>query len=144
MCLLVLTNTYARFYGVARGLSTVTLAGEGWAVGVLFTPAAGARLLGGPVTAVTDAYRELDQLGADDPLRALYPLVTWHDVRRGMASDPHSPEAHRAAVRLVERRLRAYQPVDADGLLVNRIVDWLAGHPEVTRVDEVADEFGLS
>ena len=96
------------------------------------------------MTAVTDAYRELDQLGADDPLRALDPVATWQDVRRVMASDPHSPEAHRAAVRLVERRLRAYQPVDADGLLVNRIVDWLAGHPEVTRVDEVADEFGLS
>ncbi len=31
-CLVVVSNTYARFYGTVRGLSTVTLEGTGWAV----------------------------------------------------------------------------------------------------------------
>ena len=41
VCLVVVSNTYARFYGVARGRSSVTLEGDGWAVGTMLTPAAG-------------------------------------------------------------------------------------------------------
>src|SRR3954464_15846211 len=33
--LLVISAEYARFYGVVPGLSTTTLTGEGWAVGVM-------------------------------------------------------------------------------------------------------------
>ncbi|WP_447646478.1 DUF6597 domain-containing transcriptional factor [Nocardioides zeae] len=49
VCLLVVSNDYARFYGPTRGLSTVTLAGEGYAAGVMLAPAAGRLLLGRPV-----------------------------------------------------------------------------------------------
>ena len=35
LTLLVVTPDYARFYGVVSGLSTTTLVGEGWAVGVM-------------------------------------------------------------------------------------------------------------
>lgn len=144
VCLLVLSNTYARFYGVARGLSTVTLEGDGWAVGVMFTPAAGAWLLGGSVDAVTDTYRDLDDLADDDPLRRLAPVELWRRVQEVMGEDPDSPDAHRAAIALVEERLRPYGPVDADGLRVNGIVEWLGEHPEVTRVDEVTAQFNVS
>ena len=36
--LLVVSSTYARFYGVVSGLSTTTLTGRGWAVGVMGAP----------------------------------------------------------------------------------------------------------
>lgn len=45
-CLLVISTTYARFYGPTRGLSTVTLEGTGWAVGTMFTPGGGTAVLG--------------------------------------------------------------------------------------------------
>ena len=40
VCLVVVSNTYARFYGVVSGLSTTTLTGRGWAVGVMLRPPA--------------------------------------------------------------------------------------------------------
>src|SRR3712207_1909236 len=41
VCLLVVSNDYARFYGVVSGTSTTVLTGDGWAVGVMLQPAAG-------------------------------------------------------------------------------------------------------
>ena len=41
VALIVVSPEYARFYGVVSGLSTTTLAGTGWAVGVMCEPAAG-------------------------------------------------------------------------------------------------------
>ncbi len=49
MCLVVVSNDYARFYGVVSGLSTTTLTGDGWAVGVMCAPAAGFLLASEPV-----------------------------------------------------------------------------------------------
>ena len=37
VCLIVVSDTYARFYGVTRGRSSVTLDGDGWAVGTMST-----------------------------------------------------------------------------------------------------------
>ncbi|WP_324278258.1 DUF6597 domain-containing transcriptional factor [Blastococcus brunescens] len=62
--LLVVAADYARFYGVVSGLSTTTLTGEGWAVGVMCAPAAGALVAGGPMTAYTDRFVDVaDVLG---------------------------------------------------------------------------------
>lgn len=62
--LLVVAADYARFYGVVSGLSTTTLTGDGWAVGVMCAPAAGALLAGGPMSAFTDRYVDVtDVLG---------------------------------------------------------------------------------
>ena len=35
VCLVVVTEEYARFYGVVSGLSSTTLMGRGWAVGLI-------------------------------------------------------------------------------------------------------------
>lgn len=137
VCLIVISNSYARCYGVTRGLSSVTLEGEGWAAGVMFRPAAGRMLLRRPVSALVDAYVELETLPTLDgaALRA--------EITGAMAADPADPGNHRAAVAAYERALSRFLPVDDQGRLINAIIDWLAEHPDVTRVAEVADAFGL-
>lgn len=137
-CLIVVSNTYARFYGTVRGLSTVTLEGTGWAVGTMLTPAAGALMLGGPVTPMTDRHVDVAEVPRLDPegLAAA--------VRGLMADDPSRPEAHRSAIAEMEARLRPLLPVDEEGLLVNEVVGWVRDHPEVTRVDELARAFDLT
>jgi AraC-like DNA-binding protein len=138
VCLVVVSNTYARFYGVARGRSSVTLEGDGWAVGTMLTPAAGRLLLGRSVSSVTDRWVELDPLLA--PRHA--DLVAR--VRAAMTTAPADPASHAAAIGLVEDWLGTHLPVDEQGLLVNRMVSWLRDHPEVSRVADVARELGLT
>ena len=140
VCLVVVSNTYARFYGVTRGRSSVTLEGDGWAVGTMLSPAAGRLVLGRSVAEVTDTWIELADLLPDG--RSGGALVD--DVRAAMQDDPHDPAAHLASIARVESWLATHLPVDASGLLVNRLVSWLSEHPEVTRVDELAREAGLS
>jgi AraC-like DNA-binding protein len=138
VCLVVVSNTYARFYGVARGRSSVTLEGDGWAVGTMLTPAAGRLLLGRSVATVTDRWVELDTVlppGHAD-------LVDR--VRAAMAPDPGDPGAHTAAIEAMEHWLGTHLPVDAQGLLVNGLVTWLREHPDVTRVSDMAREVGLT
>lgn len=136
VCLVVVSNTYARFYGVSRGRSSVTLEGDGWAVGTMLSPAAGRLVLGRSVAEVTDTWVELGDLVPDPTL--------VEGVRAAMEHDPHDPAAHLAAVAHVESWLATHLPVDESGLLVNRLVAWLGDHPEVTRVDDLAREAGLS
>ena len=94
VCLVVVSNTYARFYGVSRGRSSVTLEGDGWAVGTMLSPAAGRLVLGRSVAEVTDTWVELGDLVPD-------PAVV-DGVRAAMEDDPHDPAAHLAAVAHVE------------------------------------------
>ena len=138
VCLVVVSNTYARFYGVARGRSSVTLEGDGWAVGTMLTPAAGRLVLGRSVATITDRWIELTDVlapGHEDLVKG---------VRAAMAADPVDPGAHAAAIAVIERWLVTHLPVDEQGLLVNRLVSWLREHPDVTRVGELASEVGLS
>ncbi len=135
VCLIVVSNSYARFYGVARGLSTVTLDGDGWAVGTMLTPAAGRLVLGGSVAAITDTYLDLATVCGPE-------LISR--VRDAMADDPASPRAHARAIASVEATLSGYLPVDEQGRLVNELVDWLDEHPEVDRVSRIAERFAMS
>ena len=138
VCLLVVANDYARFYGVVSGLSTTTLAGEGWAVGVMCTAAAGFLVAGGPVSDHTDRHVPLaDVLGADGERLT-------ERVRNAMARDPHESSAHRIAMAAYEDALRRFLPVDDEGLLVDRVVAFVEGSPDVVRVAQVCDEFGLT
>jgi AraC-like DNA-binding protein len=138
VALLVVAADYARFYGVVSGLSTTTLTGTGWAVGVMCAPAAGALVAGGPMTDHTDRFVDLADVlgGAGERLTA--------EVRDAMAADPHAPEAHARAMVSFGDALRRFLPVDDDGLLVNRVVAFVEGDREVTRVAQVCEEFGIS
>ena len=136
--LLVVSGDYARFYGVVSGLSTTVLTGDGWAVGVMCAPAAGALVARGSVAPYTDRSVDLaDVLSADGQ------RLTAR-VRAAMAPDPTSPAAHRAAMEAFGDALRPLLPVDAEGELVNRVVAFVEGDREVTRVAQVCAEFDLS
>ena len=137
VCLVVVSNTYARLYGVVRGRSSVTLEGDGWAVGTMLTPAAGRLLLGRSVATTTDTHVDL----TDVPSLDGEPLTD--EVRAAMAEAPGDPASHAAAIAAVERRLAAHLPVDERGLLINEVVAWLREHPGVTRVADLARHVGL-
>lgn len=137
VCLLVVAHDYARFYGVVSGLSTTTLTGEGWAVGVMCTPAAGYLVAGGPVSAYTDRHVLLaDVLGPDGERLT-------ERVRAAMAGDPHDGAAHRSAMAAYDDVLRRFLPVDGEGVLVDRVVAFVEGNPDVVRVAQVCAEFDL-
>lgn len=137
VCLVVISHDYARFYGVVSGLSTTTLAGKGWAVGAMLAPAAG-YLMAGPVDAFTDRHVPLAEvLGTDTEA-----LVAR--VRAVMNADPHDVTAQRAAVAAVEGALRHFLPIDVEGELINAVVADIEDDPEVLRVAQVCDRFGLS
>ena len=138
VCLIVVSNTYARFYGVTRGRSSVTLEGNGWAVGAMLRPAAGRLLTGRSVADLADTHVDLDAIEGLDAcdLEA--------EIHAAMDRAPGDPVSHHAAIEALERRLSAYVPVDEAGLVINEVVTWLRDHPEVTRVDELAAHTGLS
>lgn len=138
VCLIVISAEYARCYGVSSGLSTTTLAGEGWAVGVMCAPAAGFLLANASVAAYTDRFVDLaDVLGAHGER-----LVDR--IRTVMAPEPRSTEAHRAAMKAYGDALRHLLPVDPEGELVNRLVAFVEGNSDVTRVAQVCAEFAVS
>lgn len=138
VCLVVVADSYARLVGVTIGLSTVQLTGRGWAVGAMLQPAAGSLLLGGPVTAVTDGFADLADLpGLDGSALATA-------VRAAMADGPEDPTRREAAVGHVERALAALLPVDDEGLLVNAVVEYVEGDPEVLRVAQVCAKFAVT
>ncbi|MGN0042045.1 MULTISPECIES: helix-turn-helix domain-containing protein [unclassified Rhodococcus (in: high G+C Gram-positive bacteria)] len=138
VCLVVITEDYARFYGVESGLSTTVLTGEGWAAGVMLAPAAGALVAGGPLASFTDRIVEVPEVLGDAGVRVV------DRVREMMRRDPRSPEAHHAVMGVYDEVFRRYLPVDDEGRLVNRVVAFVEDNPDVLRVEQVRNEFGLS
>ncbi|MBS9373029.1 helix-turn-helix domain-containing protein [Rhodococcus sp. B50] len=137
VCQVVVAHDYARFYGVEHGLSTVTLTGEGWAVGSMLSPAAGALLTGTSLAAFTDRAVDLtDVLGAPGAR-----LITR--IREAMEHCPDSPESHASAMEAFDDALRAYLPIDEEGRLVNRVVAFVEENSDVLRVEQVRAEFDL-
>ena len=136
-CQVVIGSDYARFYGVVRGLSRVTLAGRGWVLGVALQPGAGWLVAGRPVSRLTDTWVDLHDLGM--PWSALIPAV-----RSVMSPDPTDPRAQRRAAGLIEDAVRAHIKLDQEGALVNAIVDAVEGDPELLRVDQLAALFAVT
>lgn len=136
VCLMVISGRYARFYGVMSGLSTTTLAGNGWAVGVMLQPAAGSLLTGHPVDVFTDRHVDLGEIG--DLGRLIEP------VRAAMSNDPAAPGSQAAARDLIEVALHDYLPVDEEGRLINAIVDAVESDPELLRVSALCERFDLT
>ena len=124
--------------GPRTGLSTQRLAGSGWAVGVLFQPAAGFLLTGRPVRELLDAVVDASSVAAVHD-SGLVPAL-----REVMGRDPHDVGARQRAVELVEEALRALLPVDEEGLLVNDLVQRVEDDSDLLRVDQLADGLGMS
>ncbi len=136
--LLVVAPDYARFYGVTTGLSQTALAGDGWAVGVMCTPAAGSLVAGGSMASFADRHVDVAEVlgptGAELAGR----------VRAAMHRDPHDVDAHRAAMSAFDDALRPLLPVDAEGELVDRLVALVEERPDLLRVAQLCAETGLS
>ncbi len=138
VCLIVIADTYARWYGVASGLSRTVLGGNGWAVGLMLQPAAGYLATRRPVREFTDRYVDLRQI-ASLPGSALI-----EQVRAVMAPDPRDPARHESAMRSIETALRPIGPVDAEGARVNDIVELVESDPLVRRVADLCERFGIA
>jgi AraC-like DNA-binding protein len=138
VCLVVVSDTYARFYGVVPGLSSTVLSGRGWAVGLMLQPAAGYLLTQAPVREMTDRFVDLSTLATIDG------AGLTAGIRAAMAPDPTSPSGQAEARDLVEAALTHLLPVDEEGLLVNAIVEDVETSPELLRVDDLCARFDLS
>lgn len=132
VCLIIVSDTYALLVGPSTGLSTTELTGSGWALGTMLQPAAGQALVGGPVEQLTDSAVPL----ADGDL--------VRRIRETIGDDPHDPDRRQAAVGAVDQALTALLPVDDEGLLVNAIVEYVEGEPEVQRVGQVCEKFAIT
>jgi AraC-like DNA-binding protein len=132
VCLVVVSHEYALLVGPSSGLSTQELTGTGWALGTLLLPAAGLALAGGPVSGLTDQAVPLP----DEALVAA--------IRDAVGDDPHDPGRQQAAVGAVEASLARLLPVDEEGLLVNAIVEYVEGDPDVQRVGQVCAKFAIT
>lgn len=135
ICLAITTPTYSRFAGPTRGLSVTELRGRGWGFGVMFTPAAGARLLDGPVSALTDTWGGLDEI------RALRGLTA--QVEGLMAQDPSAPEIHARCAATMEARIESLGEPDEESLLINALVDTVETDPTIVAVGQLCERFDL-
>lgn len=137
-CLIVIADRYARLVGVQTGLGRQELTGDGWAFGVMLQPAAGQLVLGGPVTDLTDSWvdlRDVAGLDAGPLIDVVHHLLDHH---------PAGAEQQRRAIRAVETALRRLEPVDEEGLVLNRIVRCIEEEREVARVRQVCDRFAMT
>jgi AraC-like DNA-binding protein len=138
VCLIVVAADYATFVGPTSGLSTRELTGSGWAVGVMLQPAAGLLVAGRPVDQLADQTVPLTEATGLDGARLA------DDVRRVVGDAADDPDVRMQAVLVMEDALRALPPVDAEGLLVNAIVEYVEGDSEVQRVGQVCEKFAIS
>jgi AraC-like DNA-binding protein len=141
VCLIVVSESYARFYGVVSGLSQTALSGRGWAVGLMLQPAAGHLVTRAPVRRMTDRFVDLSTLHPRAPVDG---AALTSVVREVMTPDPASEVAQAQARAAVEEQLRALLPVDDEGLLVNAIVEDIETSPDLLRVDELCARFDVS
>ena len=122
---------------MVSGLSTTTLVGEGWAVGVMCEPAGGFLIARRSMAEFRDRSVDLaDVLGDAGTILA-------GDVRAAMGR-PRLETSHAAAMSLMNAALRASLPVDDEGLLVNDVVAFVEQDPNVVRVAQVCQRFDLT
>ncbi|WP_230684938.1 AraC family transcriptional regulator [Cellulomonas sp. JZ18] len=143
VCLVVVSDTYARFYGVQPGLSTTTLRGTGWAVGVMLQPAAGALLTAGSVAPWTGRHADLaDALARTTPQAEVDALVAA--VRATMEPAPADEARQRAATAHLDAFWRRYLPVDEEGALVDAVVAAVEDDPAILRVAQLCERFAMT
>jgi AraC-like DNA-binding protein len=138
VCLIVVSDSYALLVGPTAGLSTQELAGSGWALGAMLQPAAGLALAGGPLGRLTDTAIPLGRAGGIDG------AALEAAVRDAVGDDPDDRVRQQAAVSAVEQALTGLLPVDAEGELVNAIVEYVEGDTGVQRVGQVCDKFAIT
>lgn len=137
VALLVISDDYARFYGVAQGLSETVLTGTGWACGAMLQPATGHLLSGRSMREHVDRHVPLADVLPDGEALA-------GRVRAALAPDPTDPARQRAAAAVLEERLAHLLPIGREAELVNDLVAYAEGKPDLLRVADLASAFGLT
>ncbi|MCW4352166.1 AraC family transcriptional regulator [Hoyosella sp. YIM 151337] len=137
VALIVISDTYARFYGVDRGLSTTTLTGAGWAVGAMLQPAGGERVAGASMVAWRDRFTDLSEI-----LPEIGPPLTRR-VRAVMGTNPEEPANHHRAMTALSDALAPYCTGLSDRL-INDVVAYIENDAGVIRVAQVCEKFGVS
>lgn len=133
--LVVVGNDYARLYGATRGMSTRTLRGRGWAAGVMLQPGAAQVVAGRDLGGLVDTHIDLAQV----PLLA----ALEGPLRQVMGPDPADPIRHASAIARIEQTLAQALPLDADGTLLNQVVDVIESCPDLHAVRDLADRVGI-
>ncbi|HYO85212.1 MAG TPA: helix-turn-helix domain-containing protein [Dermatophilaceae bacterium] len=134
--LVVVADSYARFYGVASGLSGVELSGSGWAFGTAFKPSSGVHLAGGSMLDLTDRWVDLSSLHSLDGAGIV------ERIRSAMTPDPHVQAAHQEGIAVLEQAFAAI-PADPEGQLVDAVCEWVETTPGACRVGQICDRFGV-
>lgn len=127
---LVFQKGQSRIVGLVRGKFSILLEGKAQVVGVRFKPGAFYPFIQSPVSRLTDSCISFQQaFGLDhQPLEDLM-----------FALDDQTEQ-----VRLAENFLRQRLPEPDDNvLLVNRIIDYIIAHRDVTKVDDLARRFDI-
>lgn len=86
------------------GLSTTTLTGTGWGVGVMFQPAAGTLITRTTMAEWTDRFADLTHVIGETGTRLA------DSVRQAMAAEPDAEASHRSAMAAYTDVLRGYLP----------------------------------
>lgn len=135
VCLVTVAPDSALLIGPASGLSTKELRGCGWTAGLMLEPAAGALLLGGPVSQVVDRSIPVGDVPGLDA--SVVPRI-----REVMDDDPSDPRAQQQARALIESAVTSVS-LDDEGIIINEIVQAMENDTSLTRVSEVAKRFHL-
>lgn len=137
ICVAVVTPSYERLYGVAKGISETVLTGRGYAIGTMFSPAAGYLLTGRSLVEIADAHVPLGVVGAFGSGLACA-------VRSSLGPDPTNRASQLRCLDEIQGRAAALGPVDDEGRFVNDLVAFVEDHPEVTEVPQLGRQFGVS
>lgn len=119
----------AAIHGVATRITTRTLEGVGWALGVMFRPAGFRPFLGRPLSTIVDAVLPLDEVFAD--------AVELAAAVRAAGPDAAAGVVDAALGRLVPADRQPSEDTTA-------IVERIAADPAMVRVEALAAEEGLS
>ncbi|HXF60204.1 MAG TPA: helix-turn-helix domain-containing protein [Caldilineaceae bacterium] len=128
---LVIEHGQSSVYGVNTGLSSRTLQGRGRVFGVKFRPGAFYPFAKTPVCRLNDR---------------TFPLEAFFNVEsRALEQAVLSPDDPARMIQRMEEFLRGHLPARDEAVAeINRMVDAIMGNREITKVDDVAQQFAVS
>jgi AraC-like DNA-binding protein len=117
-------------------MQTQRLRGASWAFGVLLRPATGVVMTGEPLLRGSSSLELAELTGAGSATVGIRAAMTTEDAAR---------DRHREAIDVFEAWIAAYcRDLDEDHRTVNRVAAAIEDHPELVRVADAADRFGMS
>ncbi|WP_382309178.1 helix-turn-helix domain-containing protein [Herbiconiux sp. UC225_62] len=133
-CNLVVSDDYAALFGLARGVGSRTLEGEGWAFGVMLQPGTARTLLDArgderTVAGLSEAPAPLDGL-----------VTGGAELAAGIRSVRDDDTAMIAAF---EQWLRSLRLDAGRGSLINDVVHAVETDPDIRTVEDLAGRFSL-